>query len=64
MLIDSCKEISEHPEMGKDYDEIDHGILGLKVGKHIIFYRIIKPHEIEVLRILHGRIDLKNRMQD
>ncbi len=36
MLIDSCKEISEHPEIGKKYDEIEHNILGLKVNKHII----------------------------
>jgi toxin ParE1/3/4 len=64
MLIDSCREISEHPVMGKNYDEIYEGLLGLKVGKHIIFYRIVKSTEIEVLRILHGRMDLKNRLLD
>lgn len=64
MIIDSSKEISNHPEIGKIYDEIDFGILGLKVGKHIIFYRAVKPNKIEVLRILHGSMDLKNRMQD
>lgn len=64
MLLNSCTEISENPEIGKNYDEIDHGILGLNVSKHIIFYRIVKPKEIEILRILHGRMDLKNRIQD
>lgn len=34
------------------------------VGKHIIFYRIIQFRGIEVLRILHGRMDLKNRMDE
>ncbi|MCW3093653.1 MAG: plasmid stabilization protein [Ferruginibacter sp.] len=64
MLIDSCKQVSEHPDMGKNYHEIGHDILGLEAGKHIIFYRITKSAEIEVLRILHGRMDLKNRLQD
>ena len=63
MLIDSCKEISENPNKGKNYNEIDTNILGLKVSKHIIFYRVIKANQIEVLRILHERMDLKNRMQ-
>ena len=64
MLIDSCKELSKHPGMGKDYDKINHGILGLKASKHIIFYRIVKSDEVEILRILHGRMGLKNRMLD
>lgn len=64
MLTDSCKEILEHPEIGKNYDEINHHILGLKVSKHIIFYTRVKPIEIEVLRILRRGMDSINRMQD
>ncbi len=64
ILIDSCKEISENPEKGKNYNEIDTNILGFKVGKHIIFYQVVKTNQIEVLRILHERMDLKNRMQE
>lgn len=64
MLIAFCEEISEYPGKGKNYKEIDTNILGCKVGKHIIFYRIVKPNEIEVLRILHERMDLKNRIQE
>ena len=63
-LIGSCKEISESPEIGKNYDEIANEILGFRVNKHIIFYRVTKPSEIEVLRILHGRMDLKNRIEE
>jgi toxin ParE1/3/4 len=63
-LIDCCKQISEHPGVGKDYNEIGQGLLGVKIGKHIIFYKILKPGEIEVLRILHGRMDLKDKLQD
>ena len=64
LLIDSCKEISENPKIGKNYDEIDKNMLGYRTNHHIILYRVIAPNEIEVLRILHGRMDLKNRIQE
>lgn len=64
ILIDSCKQISENPEKGKSYDEIDATIFGFKVGKHIIFYRSVKANQIEVVRILHARMDLKNKLEE
>jgi len=62
LLIDSCQEISNNPNIGKNYSEISTEILGLQVGKNIILYRVMKPKEIEVVRILHGRMDLKKRI--
>ena len=64
LLIEACQEISKSPDIGKNYDEIEQGILGFRVEKHIIFYRKTKAKEIEVLRILHGRMDLKNRIDE
>jgi|SRR5665213_920169 len=64
LLIDFCKEISDNPKMGRNYKEIDKNIFGYKASQHIIFYRIIKAREILVLRILHGRMDLKTRIQE
>ncbi|HOY96469.1 MAG TPA: hypothetical protein PK509_12070 [Catalimonadaceae bacterium] len=29
-----------------------------------MFYQILSPVEIEVIRILHGRMDLKNRLKE
>lgn len=62
LLVETCQEISKSPDIGKSYEEIAKEILGFRVGNHVIFYREIKPKEIEVLRILHGRMDLKNRI--
>jgi toxin ParE1/3/4 len=62
LLIDSCDEISESSKIGKNYDEIDENIFGYKVGHHIIFYQMLKADEIEVVRILHESMDLKNRI--
>jgi len=64
LLIDSCDEISVNPEIGKNYDEIDENIFGYKTGRHIIFYQVIKVDVIEVVRILHESMDLKNRMKE
>jgi toxin ParE1/3/4 len=58
----SCKEIAENPSVGKYYPEISKYLLGLKTGKHIIFYYLISEDEIEVIRILHERMDLKSRI--
>lgn len=64
LIIKTCQEIAKSPTIGKKYEEISEEILGLRVGKHIIFYRNLNPKEIEVIRILHGRMDLKNRLDE
>lgn len=64
LLIETCSEISNSPAMGKKYDEIGNDIAGFRVGKHIIFYRENKPKEIEVIRILHERMNLKNKIDE
>ncbi len=61
-LIETCQEISKNPSIGKSYHEIKVEIFGFRMNKHIIFYRIINPNEIEVVRILHGVMDLKSRL--
>lgn len=63
LLVETCQEIAKSPEIGKNYNEIGNDILGFRVGKHIIFYHKTKSKGIEVLRILHERMDLKNRIE-
>ncbi len=60
----ACKGIGENPKIGKEYVAISKNLLGLKSGKHIIFYQQISEMEIEVIRILHERMDLKNRLTE
>lgn len=57
-----CFQLAENPKMGKEYDVINKNLLGLKSGKHIIFYQQISVNEIEIIRILHERMDLKNKV--
>jgi toxin ParE1/3/4 len=64
MLLDCCQEIADQKVCGKNYPEVMQDVLGFKVGLHIIFYRKSKSDRIEIARILHSRMDLKNRMQE
>lgn len=64
LLIEAFEEIALNPAHGKRYEKIDPSILGLRVSRHIVFYRAINADEIEVLRILHERMDLRSRMEE
>ena len=60
----ACKEIGENTSIGKNYPEISKHLFGLKSGKHILFYHQISDEEIELIRILHERMDLKNKINE
>ena len=64
LLIDTFIEISKNPGLGKDYSDIFENILGFRVGRHIIFYRISAGKGIEIIRILHERMDLEIRIKE
>ncbi|MCW3073733.1 MAG: type toxin-antitoxin system RelE/ParE family toxin [Flaviaesturariibacter sp.] len=64
LLLDCCQELADGKVFGKTYEEIGTGILGFRIGEHIIFYRKQKGDKIEIARILHSRMDLKNRMEE
>ena len=61
LLLSSCQEIAENPNLGKKYDNITEKLLGFKSNQHIIFYQIISNNEVEIIRILHRRMDLKSK---
>jgi toxin ParE1/3/4 len=63
-LLNDCEELSKKQTLGRNYVEIEEEIFGFKSGQHIIFYRIQNRYEIEITRILHSKMDLKNRIQD
>ena len=64
MLLESCQEIADGKLIGKQYIGIYSGLLGMKTGKHIIFYRQMAKDRVEIARILHERMDLKRRIRE
>lgn len=59
-LLSSCHELAINPNLGRNYELLGRGIWGYKSGEHLILYSKISQNEIEVIRILHGMMDLKS----
>jgi len=64
MLIDYFNEVACNPDLGKNYSAVIENLLGFRAGRHIIFYRRIEENEVEITRILHEQLDLKNRIKE
>jgi len=64
LLIDSFKEIAGNPFIGKNYSGLAEGLKGLRVGRHIVFYQEADKNTVEIIRILHEQMDLKNRIDE
>jgi toxin ParE1/3/4 len=62
MLLDTCTELADKPRLGKKYDEVFPNLLGYAAYQHIIFYTVTSEKEIEIVRILHSRMNLKSRL--
>lgn len=63
LILNACAAIAEKPQQGKVYEEIQPELKGVKTSKYIIFYRIMEDKSIEITRILHERMDLKNNLK-
>jgi toxin ParE1/3/4 len=62
-VFERSGELLVHPELGRPRPEVYSGIRSLLCRNHLIFYWA-RPGVIEVLRILHGSMDLPNQDYD
>lgn len=63
-LLSCCQGIAQNPDLGKNYSGVKEELFGLKAHRHIIFYLILTDKSIEITRILHERMYLKNRISE
>jgi toxin ParE1/3/4 len=63
-LLDICQEVADNPKSAKEYNQITNGLLGIRANRHVIFFRSLSKNEIEITRILHGKMDLKKRIKE
>lgn len=57
-IEECCRALAQFPKMGRSRDELHPGVRSLAVGNYLIFYLLI-PDGIEVVRILHGMMDIE-----
>jgi toxin ParE1/3/4 len=62
LILNACKAIANKPKFSKVYEQIYPDLKGEKISKHIIFYRVMANQSIEIERILHERMDLKEKL--
>lgn len=65
LIFDEIEYIAAKPDAGKDYNHVRKNYRCSKVKSHLIFYRLSeKDSAIEVIRVLHERMDIENRLND
>ena len=65
LIFDEIEYLADHPESGKDFNHIRKNYCCSKVKSHLIFYRLTdKQSDIEIIRVLHQRMDIANRLNE
>lgn len=65
LILDEIEYISNNPDSGKDYDEVRKGYFRSRIKSHFIFYKINRKKErVEIIRILHQRMDIESRLDE
>ncbi|TDG12883.1 type II toxin-antitoxin system RelE/ParE family toxin [Seongchinamella unica] len=60
---DAFHMLAESPEAGAACDFIKVGYRKLPNGSHVIFYRRLSHAEVEIVRIIHKRMDLTRQLE-
>lgn len=63
LIFDEINYICQNTQAGKSMEHVRKGYKVSKVKSHLIFYRVVND-TIEIIRILHERMDIENRLKD
>lgn len=61
-MRDACEALSRGETRGRPADDIRPGYLKLRVASHVLFFRTTEGGAIDVVRILHQRMDPASRL--
>lgn len=62
-LLDAFEFLAENPQAGLAIDYVRAGYRRHPVGTHLIFYRLTDDY-VEVVRILHQRMDTETQLKN
>lgn len=63
-IRDACEALGRSTKRGQAIEDIRPGYRRLAVGAHVLFYRHGSNEEVEVIRILHQRMDVSGNLDD
>ncbi len=58
-ILEGIEKVATQPHRGIQIDHLREGYRRISIGNHLIFYRKAADGMIEVVRILHQRMDLE-----
>ena len=64
LIVDEIEYVSVNFDESKDFSNSRKNYKVSQVKSHLVFYKKTENTEMEVVRILHERMDLKNRVSD
>ena len=65
LIFNEIEYLTANPTSGKDITYLRENYRCSKVKSHLIFYRITDQQtEIEIIRVLHQRMDIEIRLND
>ena len=65
LIMNEIEYIAENPNSENDYSDVRKGYLRTRIKSHFIFYKVNKKqNEVEIIRILHQRMDIENRLNE
>jgi toxin ParE1/3/4 len=65
LVFDEIKYLAQHPQFGKNFEHVRKSYRCSKVKSHLIFYKTNKKQKvIEIIRILHQRMDIDNHLSN
>jgi toxin ParE1/3/4 len=64
LIFDEIEYICKNADAGKSMEHTRKEYRVSKVKSHLIFYRISTENKIEVIRVLHERMYIENRLSD
>ena len=62
LILDEIEFISENFESGKSVDYIKKGYRASIVKSHTIFYKKSRRNIVEIIRVLHQKMDIENQI--
>jgi toxin ParE1/3/4 len=61
-IRDACEALALGRKRGQPIDDIRPGYRKFTVGSHVLFYRVGDAGTIDIIRILHQRMDVARRL--
>ncbi|OYT17436.1 MAG: plasmid stabilization protein [Bacteroidetes bacterium 4572_77] len=65
LTMNEIEHLAKDPKYGKNYGEVRKGYFRSRIKSHFIFYKINRRNqEIEIIRILHQRMDIETLLNE